>query len=253
MKSSSFRYNSTQRLFKTIYRKFYPVPKSPWTAGHVDDICKVDLVPPEKLKSFFTDCIEILKDTKGDKIGDYLEFGVFNGSSLSSMYAAAQNSNLDSMRFFGFDAFEGLPAGAENEDAGVWKKGFYACSFEQMHECLQRKNIDPQKINWIKGWYKDTLNDQTIKQFDLKNIGIVFIDCDTYSSSKAALDFIGPLLTKEAIICFDDWKLNDLDLKSMGEYQSFNEFLENNSHLQAQEIKSYNRKSKTFLIKPKNK
>ena len=48
----------------------------------------------------------------------------------------------------------------------------------------------------------------------------------------------------------DDWKLNDLDVKGMGEYKAFNEFLEENLHLKATPIKSYNRKSKSFLIKP---
>ncbi|MCC7356245.1 MAG: hypothetical protein IT410_01345, partial [Candidatus Doudnabacteria bacterium] len=179
------------------------------------------------------------------------EFGVFNGSSLSSMHLSAKKLDLASTRFFGFDAFEGLPANAENEDDGVWKKGFYACSFEQMNTCLQRKSINPQDIIWVKGWYEDTLNDQTIQQHNLKNIGIVFIDCDTYSSSKAVLNFIGPLLSAPAILCFDDWKLNDLDIKDMGEYKSFNEFLDNHPEFQVEEIQSYNRKSKSFLIQPR--
>ncbi len=246
----SFRYSLIQRFSKKIFRKFFPMPRSPWTMGHVDDICCVNLVPPEKLKTFFADCIKKLQGIKGKDIGDYLEFGVFNGSSMSSMYLTAKKLDLDSMRFFGLDAFQGLPEGAESEDDGVWKKGFYSCPFEKMQECLKRKNINPKDINWVKGWYKDTLNDKTIKEFNLKKIGIVFIDCDTYSSSKAALDFIGPLLTEEAILCFDDWKLNDLDIKGIGEYKSFNEFLEKNTHLEAKEIKSYNRKSKSFLIKP---
>lgn len=80
---------------------------------------------------------------------------------------------------------------------------------------------------------------------------IVFIDCDTYSSSKAVLNFIGPLLIEPAILCFDDWKLNDLDIKGMGEYKSFNELLEQNPKLEAKEIKSYNRKSRSFLVQPR--
>ena len=103
---------------------------------------------------------------------------------------------------------------------------------------------------WVKGWYDQTLNNATIEKYGLKKIGIVFIDCDTYSSSRAVLDFVGPLITEPAIICLDDWKLNNLDIKGMGEYKSFNEFLEKNSRLVAEEIKSYNRKSKSFLVKP---
>ncbi len=246
----NFRYNTIQRMGKIVYRKFFPVPKSPYTLGAVKDICSVHLVPPENLKIFFADCILKLQAIKGREIGDYLEFGIFNGSSLASMYVTVKRLGINS-RFFGFDAFEGLPAGAEKEDDGVWKKGFYACSFEKMQECLQRNNVNPNDVNWIKGWYQDTLNKETIEKYKIKKIGIVFIDCDTYSSSKAVLDFVGPLLTEEAILCFDDWKLNDLDVKGMGEYKSFNEFLESHSSLEAQEIASYNRKSKSFLVKPK--
>jgi O-methyltransferase len=247
----NFKYNRLQIVAIKIYRKFFPVPRSPWTMGHVENICDVNLVPPEKLKTFFASCINRLKKTKGDSIGDYLEFGVFNGSSISSMYLTAKKLNQSKMRFFGFDAFEGLPEGAENEDDGVWKKGFYACSFEKMKECLRAKEINPDDINWIKGWYDKTLNKNNIEKYQINKIGIVFIDCDTYSSSKTVLDFLAPLLTEEAILCFDDWKLNDLDIKGMGEYKSFNEFLEKNTHLEAEEIKSYNRKSKSFVIKPK--
>lgn len=244
----SFRYSPATRLAKKLFRTFFPVPKSPYTAGAIGDICSVHLVPPEDLKRFFKDSLNALRSIKGEAIGDYLEFGVFNGASMSSMYLTCKELGLDSTRFFGFDAFQGLPASSENEDDGVWKKGFYACSFEQMENCLKGKGIDPANIHWVKGWYEDTLNPDTIKNLGLGKLGIVFVDCDTYSSSKAVLDFIAPLITEPAIICLDDWKLNDLDIKGMGEYRSFNEFLETNPHLKAKEIKSYNRKSKSFLV-----
>ena len=117
-----------------------------------------------------------------------------------------------------------------------------------MKECLRRRGVDPEDITWVCGWYDSMLTKETAKKYKLDNLGIVFVDCDTYSSSKSALDFIGPLITKPVIICFDDWKLNNLDLKGMGEYKSFNEFLDLNSHLKAEEIKSCNRKSKSFLV-----
>jgi O-methyltransferase len=245
-----FRYNPIERAGKIIYRRFFPIQKSDYTIGEVEDICSINLVPPKDLHDFFTKCVKMLREIKGEKIGDYLEFGVFNGSSISSMHQTGQELDLKETRYFGFDAFEGLPEKSEHEDDGVWKKGFYACSFEQMGECLRRKNIDIAAINWIKGWYENTLNSDTVNKYQLSNIGIVFIDCDTYSSSKSVLNFITPLLTSPAILCFDDWKLNDLDIKGMGEYQSFNEFLDNNPHIEVKEIKSYNRKSKSFLISP---
>lgn len=248
---SPFRYSPLTRSAKKLYRKFSPVPKSPWTMGAVQDICAVHLVPPETLVGFFGSAIEKLREIKGEDIGDYLEFGVFNGSSIGSMYKAAHNANESNMRLFGFDAFEGLPEAAENEDDGVWKQGFYACSFNDMKACLNRREVNPDDITWVNGWYKDTLGPNTAAQYDIDNIGIVFIDCDTYSSSKSVLDFLAPLIKKPAIFCFDDWMLNDLDVKGMGEYKSFNEFLETNTHLEAIEIDSYNRKSKAFIVRPK--
>lgn len=246
-----FRYSMAERLLRIAHRKIDPVPTSPWTMGEVEDISKIHLVPPEKLKEFFGDCIDLLKELKGDDIGDYLEFGVFNGSSMGSMVITSENKRNDSTRFFGFDAFQGLPSDSENEDDGVWKKGYYECSFEDMQESLRKRGVNPDEITWVKGWYNETLTPETAQAHQLDNVGIAFIDCDTYSSSKSVLDFLAPLITKPIIVCFDDWKLNDLDVKGMGEYKSFNEFLESNSHLQAREIKSYNRKSKTFLVTPR--
>lgn len=245
-----FRYSPMKRWAKRVYRKFKPIPGSPWTKGHVKDICQINLVPPETLKSFFEGCIKRLQKIKGDDIGDYLEFGVFNGSSLGSAYLTAKKMNLKSMRFFGFDSFEGLPKGTD-EEHDILQKGFYCCPFNKTKECLKRRGVNPEKVIWVKGLYSDTLNDKTIKNKDIGNIGIVFVDCDTYSSSKTVLDFLAPIITKPAIICLDDWKLYDMDIKGTGEYKSFNEFLERNTHIKAKEIKSYNRKSKTFLLLPR--
>lgn len=245
----SHRYSTVERWSKILYRKIVPVPTSPWTKGTVADICAIELVPPTVLQSFFSTCIALLQSKKGADIGDYLEFGVFNGSSLSSMYHTAKRTQLP-IRYFGFDAFQGLPEGAEKEDDGVWEKGFYACSFDQMKHCLEKRQVPPDEIIWINGWYDNTLTQDTAREHLIVNPGIVFVDCDTYSSSKAVFDFLAPIIKQPAIFCLDDWKLNDLDVKGMGEYKSFNEFLENNSHLTATEIPSYNRKSKSFLIEP---
>lgn len=247
----SFRYNPLVRKAKRLFRVFSPVPRSPWTAGEVEDICAVNLVPPERLVSFFGECIDLLKKLRGEAIGSYLEFGIFNGNSIGSMYLARKEKRAEGMQLYGFDAFEGLPPGSEKEDDGVWKAGFYTCTFPQMEECLRRRGIDPQSITWVNGWYEKTLTKETIAAHNIGSPGIVFIDCDTYSSSKAVLTFIAPLITAPTIICLDDWKLNDLDIKGMGEYQSFNEFLEENPHLTATPMKSYNRKSRTFLVSPR--
>jgi hypothetical protein len=166
------------------------------------------------------------------------------------MWHARKNIGVPSMRLIGFDGFKGLPPGSEKKDDGVFKAGFYCCSFEQMQECLRRRGVDPDGITWVQGWYDETLKPETAEQLKLDNLAIVMIDCDTYDSSKAVLEFIGPLITEPVIVCLDDWKLYNLDLKGEGEYRSFNEFLERNRHLKAKKIPSYNRKSQSFLVQP---
>lgn len=245
----TYRYGPVKKILITLWRKVRPSVGSPYTIGPVDNICAIQLVAPKKMQSFFGYCIRMLQSLRGDAIGDYLEFGVFNGTSLSNMYFAAKHHDVRSMRLIGFDAFEGLPAESEEDDTGVFQKGFYACSFPQLKECLRRKGINPQEITYIKGWYKDTLNQSTAKKYRI-NPGIIFVDCDTYGSSKSVLDFLAPIITKPVIISLDDWRLFDLDIKGEGEYRSFNEFLEANPHLIAKEIKTYKRNSRTFLITP---
>lgn len=248
----SYRYSSIGKIGRKIYRKFLPSIPSSYTLGHVENICAVRLVPTEKLQSYFTNCINILHKLRGEDVGDYLEFGVFNGTSLSDAYLVSKKLNAHAqMRFFGFDAFEGLPEESEKEDKGVWKKGFYTCTFEQLQECLKGKGINSQDIQWVKGWYKDTLVPETAEKYQINNPGIVFIDCDTYSSSKSVLDFLAPLIKKPVIISLDDWRLYDLDLKGEGEYRSFNEFLELNPNFHTEEIMTYKRNARSFLVIPR--
>ncbi len=245
-----FTYSPLEILIITIYRKFFPVQKSSYTLWEVEDICSINLVPPQDLEEFFTKCITTLQEVKWEDIWSYLEFGVFNGSSIWSMVKASKKLDIN-IDFYWFDAYEWLPAWAENEDDWVWKKWFYTCSFEKMQSCLRRRDVNPDDITRINWRYENTLTKETTQKYNISNLWIVFIDCDTYSSSKTVLDFIWPLIKQPVIFCFDDWKLNDLDIKQMWEYKAFNEFLAEYKNIHATSIKSYNRKSRSFLVTPK--
>lgn len=247
---SPYRYSKLDSKFRKFWRNFFPMPVSSYTEGRVQNICAVQLVPPDKLISSFESYIELLYTLRGPDIGSYMEFGVFNGSSMFCMHQALKNFGIRNPQLFGFDSFEGLQPGVENSNHGVFKPGFYKCSYETMCNCLHKRGLDPDKITWIPGWFDQTLNQIAISKYGLENPGIVFIDCDSYEASKTVLDFIAPLIKKPIIICLDDWSLYDLDLKEDGEYRSFNEFLENNPHLRADRISTYIKKAKVFLIRP---
>lgn len=195
------------------------------------------LIPAEQLEPKYVEALTYLK--KNDSLGDYLEFGVFRGTSLLCMHRALQKMNIHTIRSFGFDSFEGLPEVTDPGDR-VWHKGQFKFPLEET-----RKNLDDAQVDWsrtflIKGFFTDTLNAALIRQYKIKNAAIIMIDCDMYASAKEALNFCAPLIQKEAIIFFDDWtSTHDLAKKNVGEKQAFDEFLKEHTQFTVKDFGSY--------------
>jgi Macrocin-O-methyltransferase (TylF) len=154
--------------------------------------------------------------------GDYLEFGVFKGDRLIQAYetanfltkrirsgkdpylSKASTSNLEAMRFFGFDSFQGLPKAsaidvAEGQETWIGEGGFSA-SLAEVTTLMPRKGLESNRIRLVKGWFNDTLNDATKQQHALKSASIVYVDCDYYESAVPALEFITDLLVDGSIV-----------------------------------------------------
>jgi Macrocin-O-methyltransferase (TylF) len=114
--------------------------------------------------------------------GSAIEFGVGSGTSLSII--------ADVMPVIGFDSFQGLP-----ED---WRYKYPAGSML----CEKPDDIDNSKI--VVGLFSDTL-----PGFDFKSvgqIGLIHFDADLYSSTKDALDYIGPYISSGTVCLFDEWR-----------------------------------------------
>ncbi len=172
-------------------------------------------------KAFYLSSIEEIK-------GDYFEFGVFNGSSFSHAVRCAKNSekfdpDFKKMIFFGFDSFAGFGE-VDNFD----KHKFYTdVNFKTDYEKVLnriRKIIPNDRFRLIKGFFKDSL------KLELKtNLArIIFIDCDTYSSTKLALNFIRLKIQLGTIILLDDY-FSYKGIEGRGVSGAFKNFLlENN-------------------------
>ncbi|MEM1136251.1 MAG: TylF/MycF/NovP-related O-methyltransferase, partial [Bacteroidota bacterium] len=171
------------------------------------------------------------------EIGDYLEFGVCHGSSLLCMHQVLKESEIDNVRLFGFDSFEGLPEVAATD--GVWNPGDFYAGFEKVKNYLTKKGIDWNRVTLTKGWFKDTLNLDFIRKYKIKKASIIMIDCDIYQSTKEALNFCKNLIKDKTIIFFDDWNSSGLATKNLGEKRAFDEFLNENPQFTAQKFDSY--------------
>jgi hypothetical protein len=212
----------------------------------------MDLVPMHILPGKYESAIEILvAQRQGQVFGDYLEFGVSQGGSLSCMHRAAKSSKLNSMRFFGFDSFEGLPDETDSEDGHSWFSGEFYSTTNWTTAFLINQGVDVNDISLIKGWFDDTCAADTLEKYQITKAGIINIDCDIYSSTKIALDFCRPLIKEDVIIFFDDWNSWSLADKGLGEKKAFEEFLADNPRLSATELPElkYNEWSTAFYVK----
>jgi len=190
------------------------------------------------------------KFVAGAKIeGDYMEFGVYSGSSFALAFHSIQrafrhsytlsiwNTEQDcierrklweKLRFVAFDSFQGLP-----EPTGVdslsrdFAEGKFANSKENFEKHITSKGVPLDRVRTVPGWFAETLNEETIKKYELKHVAIVHIDSDLYESAKLALGFITPLLVDGTVIIFDDW-YHFKGNPNLGEQRALREWLSEN-------------------------
>jgi O-methyltransferase len=237
-------YSKLDVVLKRLYRQFRPIASSP-PYGPDDDICTVRLVPEEPLIDAFRRAVRRLS-----LIGQhtaYVEFGVFNGTSLACM-AKASGLEATPIKMIGLDSFEGLPQDVGHEDAGVWLPGQFACSRQSAEQCLSRFGLRIDQVELIGGWYNELTHADLQKVLGDRLASIIMIDCDAYSSAKTALQLITPFLAPKSIIFFDDWRLRNVDLIGGGEYRAFNEWRACNPNWRVEHFKSYSRKSEAFSL-----
>ncbi len=141
---------------------------------------------------------ELLRETPID----YLEFGVFQGSSFQWWISNCKNSKS---RFYGFDTFEGLP-----EKWGTFDKGSMEANFPQ---------INDSRHLFVKGLFQDTLF-QFLKDHDISEKRLVIhLDADLFSSTLFVLTSLAPYLKDGDVILFDEFNVPN------HEFYAFNTFV----------------------------
>ncbi|MGV3769085.1 MAG: TylF/MycF/NovP-related O-methyltransferase [Sphingobium phenoxybenzoativorans] len=206
----------------------------------------VPLVPEDDFRRCVQAAIRSL-DLSGDPaaFGDYLEFGVSRGSSLACVHKVLSEAGMTQARLIGFDSFEGMPSGSEAEG---WTEGDFRSTLPATKRHLASKGVNLNRVELVKGWFDDTLNDGTRDRLNLSRAGLIMIDCDIYSASKQALEFCEPFIGEQAVIMFDDWGWAERMGKT-GQKEAFAEFLAAHPSLKANEIMGYNASSRIFHVR----
>lgn len=150
--------------------------------------------------------------------GEILEFGVFQGKTIKHLSGGFPDKTL-----WGFDSFEGLPEDwflNVNDAVSTRPAGYFA---------LNTLPEVPENVKLVKGFFDQSLPNW-LKENPIKQISILHIDCDLYSSTKTVMNLLNPYIVNGTIIIFDEfypWSgLEKYDLWEEGEYRAFKEWVE---------------------------
>jgi hypothetical protein len=129
-----------------------------------------------------------------------------------------------SMRFIGFDSFEGLPAvtGVDAERP-FFEQGAYSAREDVVMTLLKQHNVSPAQVRLVKAYFEETCTEATAQSLDLKHIAVVHIDSDLCASAKTALNFCAPYFHDGSVVIFDEW-LQFSGSPNHGEQRAFGEW-----------------------------
>jgi O-methyltransferase len=145
---------------------------------------------------------EIFKDNIP---GDLIETGVWRGGSTILMRALLKENNIENRTVWVADSFEGLPKPNENKysaDKGdkLYTKKELGISLETVKNNFKKYNLLDDKVQFLKGWFKDTLPVAPIDK-----LAILRLDGDMYESTMDGLTNLYPKLSIGGFIIIDDW------------------------------------------------
>jgi hypothetical protein len=145
--------------------------------------------------------------------GSVVECGVFRGFGLMSwakISTILEPENL-TRRIYGFDTFDGFPSVAGQDTSKFARSNIgdlRASSEEELGALIEQYDRDRflghiPKVQLIKG---DIV--KTAPEFLSTNphlvVSLLFIDCDLFEPTRAALDAFVPRMPKGAILAFDE-------------------------------------------------
>ena len=181
--------------------------------------------------------------------GDYLEFGVFTGSSFN--FAMKSNKKIEKIfgkmdcEFIGFDSFKGFGDIKKDDENPSFKSETFFVNGEKVIKNIE-KNTKGQRMRIIKGFYKDTIKNKTTADLKIDKSRVIMIDCDLKESTHLALEFIKPSIQEGTIILFDDLVYYKGD-KNKGEYGAFSDFRKKYPEILFRRIFDYGYGSRAFI------
>lgn len=145
--------------------------------------------------------------------GSVVECGVFRGFGLmtwAKLSTILEPENL-TRRIYGFDTFEGFPE-LDHEDRSEFTDAaagdLSADSYQELLNLIDEYDRDRflghiPKVKLVRGDITRTIPD-FLKAHPHLMVSLLFIDCDLFGPTKAALENFLPRMPKGAVLAFDE-------------------------------------------------
>lgn len=184
-------------------------------------------------------------------LGDYLEFGVFTGSSFNFAMKIDKKMNQIFKRkidtqFVGFDSFDGFGEIKLNDEHPSFKSNTFKVDKKKVIKNIE-KNAKGQKFKLVEGFYQKTLENKKTSDYGINKSRIIMIDCDLKESTTLALNFSKPSLQEGTIIIFDDFNFYK-GSRNKGEYCAFQNFKNQNPNIKFRRIFDYGYAGRAFIV-----
>lgn len=145
----------------------------------------------------------VLKD---DIEGDLLEAGVWRGGACIYMRGILAAYNVIDRKVWVADSFEGLPPPdmtyPQDQGDTHYQVKELAVPLEEVRKNFSRYNLLDEQVQFLKGWFKDTL-----PQLPTEKLALVRLDGDMYSSTIETLEATYDKLAVGGFLIVDDYTL----------------------------------------------
>jgi O-methyltransferase len=137
--------------------------------------------------------------------GDLIETGVWRGGSVIFMRAVLKANGVNDRTVWVADSFQGLPKpDAEKYPADAGDVHHFipelAVSLEQVQSHFRAFNLLDNQVQFLKGWFKDTLPTAPFKK-----IAVARLDGDLYESTMDSMTNLYPKLSVGGYLIVDDY------------------------------------------------
>jgi hypothetical protein len=150
-----------------------------------------------------------------------LEFGTSAGYSFVKLLYATQYLGMtEAVTVHGFDSFEGLPETTDPRDADFsvdgdrWVAGEYRADYQTLHDYCSRRF---RNFQLHKGYFEDTLTPPLLASLMQDQPILVWIDADYYTSARAVMERLLPVLPTGCVVYFDELNNTNFGSRLTGE------------------------------------